>query len=375
MNTVNTRPNLLIDRAKGSYLYSKCGAKILDWFADVGTVNLGYSPDKLMKNLGKSPQHIPNTLMTEQKMMTSERLCEKTGMDKVFFCNSGAEANEAAIKIVRKWNHNRYTRRKTIYTVKNGFHGRTYGAVSAGDGNLHHYDGFGPHLSGFKHFSDLDEINWDDAQAIMLATMFGNNDAGVYSEEFMSEINKKCKFHNVPLVLDEVQVGAGRTGLFNAFDWYGIEPDVLCLGKGIGCGVPTGVTLAKGEFADVFTPGSHYSTFGGSPLSCEGINFLMDSWENENLSTNVTIQSNKIQSALFDIDGISNVRGIGLWIAFDVDDNKAFQLSDELLLNGMFVPTFRPNAIKITPMLNSTDSEIQKGLEIIKKSVNTVIGK
>ena len=310
--------------------------------------------------------------MTEEKINAAKSLCSLTGMDKVFFCNSGAEANEAAIKIVRKWNHNNKTNKNTIYTIKDGFHGRTYGAISAGDGAPYHYDGFGPHLEGFKHFSNLSEINWDDAQAIMLATMFGNNDAIVYDNEFLMELRYLCDIYNVPLVLDEVQVGAGRTGNFNAYDSYGIFPDVLCLGKGIGCGIPTGVTLAKGEFGDILTPGSHYSTFGGSPLSCAGINFLTSEWNKKYLKDNIDKQSIKIKAFLNNIPRLSNIRGIGMWIAFDVDDDKAMLLSNELLRNGMFVPTFRNKSIKITPMLNSSDIEIDEGLNIIDLSIKKV---
>lgn len=370
MNTVTTKKINIIS-ARGEYLTDSGGEKYLDWFADVGTVNLGYSPIGLMNSISHIPQHIPNTLVNPKKEKIAEILCRMTHMDKAFFCNSGSEAVEAAIKIVRKYNHIRETKRKTIYTYKGGFHGRTYGAISAGDGAPYHYSGFHPHLGGFEHFSKLLEINWDDAQAIMMATMFGNNDAIVYSMDFMKELHYRCDIYKVPIIFDEVQVGAGRTGTFNAFDYYGVVPDVLCLGKGIGSGIPTGVTLAKGDFAEIFTPGSHYSTFGGSPLSIAGIEYLLSEY-GDNLQKSIEYNGEYIKANLKSMENISNVRGKGLWIAFDVADEKAIELSDEMLRNRMFVPTFRKNAIKITPMLNT--QTMDEGLSKIRQSIKSIFG-
>lgn len=370
MNTVTVK-NIKIQSAHGEYLYDTAGNKYLDWFADVGTVNLGYSPIVLMNELRNVSQHIPNTLINPRKERIAERLCYMTHMDKAFFCNSGSEAVEAAIKIIRKYHHIHETKRDTIWTYKGGFHGRTYGAISAGDGASYHYSGFEPHLEGFKHFEKLDEIDWDKAQAIMMATMFGNNDAFVYPMDFMKELHYRCDIFKVPIVFDEVQVGAGRTGTFNAFDYYGIIPDVLCLGKGIGSGIPTGVTLAKGYFADMFTPGTHYSTFGGSPLSIVGIEYLLTELS-EILYKNIQYNGEYIKSNLENMKNISSVRGKGLWIAFDVDGDKAIEVSDEMLKNGLFVPTFRKNAIKITPMLNT--QTMDEGLNKISKSIKTIFG-
>lgn len=371
MNTVTVKNIRIID-AKDEYLIDDKNERYLDWFADVGTVNLGYRPYELSRMLATMPQHIPNTLRSSLKERASEMLCSITKMDKAFFCNSGSEANEAAIKIIRKWNKLNNKNAKTIYTFKGGFHGRTYGAVSAGDGASYHYEGFEPHLEGFKHFETLNEINWDDAQAVMMATMMGNNDAIVYSKKFYQELEYKCDIYNVPLVLDEVQVGAGRTGYFNGFDNYNIIPDVMMMGKGVACGIPTGVTLARGEFADIFTPGSHYSTFGGSPLSCAGIIHLIERYNDDRLLLKVISDGEKLADELSKFQNISGIRGVGLWIAFDVADNRAMELSDEMLKNKLFVPTFRKNAIKITPMLNN--HSIEKGLDIISKSIKSVFG-
>jgi len=371
MNTVSVKDIEIID-AHDEYLVDTNGEKYLDWFADVGTVNLGYRPFELSRSLGRVPQHIPNTLRNSLKEKAAETVCNMTHMDKVFFCNSGSEAVEAAIKIVRKWNYLLERKCKTIYTYKDGFHGRTYGAVSAGDGAKYHYEGFEPHLEGFKHFTEISEIDFDDAQAVMLATMFGNNDAIVYDKTWMRILAEECKQHNVPLVFDEVQVGSGRTGFFNGFDNYDVIPDVMCLGKGIACGVPTGLTLARGGFAEVFKPGVHYSTFGGSPLSCSGILHLIDRYKDDRLMLKIIADGDEIMNELQNMNHLSNVRGKGLWIAFDVDDDRAMELSDEMLRNKLFVPTFRMNAIKITPMLNN--NSVGKGLEIIYKSIKNIFG-
>lgn len=375
MNTVKKR-NIMIDGASGSWLHAENGKKYLDWFTDSGTVNVGYKPKELMIELPFLPQHLPNSVNSIYNETAAELLCIITNMDKAFFCNSGSETVEAAIKIARKWNYNNKTGKTIIYTHKGGFHGRSYGSISAGDGPAYHYIGFGPHLEGFKTFSELSEIDFNEAAAVLMEPIYGANDVILYPKEYIQELRRLTTENNIPLLFDEVQSGSGRTGHFTASQYYGITPDVICLAKGVACGITTGVTLAKGEFADVFEPGTHYSTFGGSPHSCFGVIHLIKLWNETDLQKNIADVGAKLYNGLTSIEQstgkISNIRGVGLWVAIDVVDEKAIELSDVMLEHGLFCPTFRNNILKFSPMLNSTVEEINLGLYILSQSIKQV---
>jgi len=360
--------------AYGCYLETEDG-QYMDWFMDCGVTPLGYRPNQLLYQIAaEAYPHLPNTVTYEKREIVAEDLCRLTHMDKVFFCNSGTESVETAIKIIRKWNHDKGTGRKGIWTPRGSFHGRTLGSLAAGDSAEYHYTGFQPLPSGFVHFEHPDEIDWGQAAGILLEPIAGNND--VREREWLQDLCIKAIRNEVPIAFDEVQSGSFRTGKFSAAEWYGIVPDIMCLGKGIGCGIPTAVTLARGEFADVLGLGTHYSTFGGSPLSVLGINTLLMAGNN-GLGTNVKKQSHKIMNALSLLRyfGIKEVRGVGLMIAIEFEKGfNSSKYSEALFDCGMFIPTFRKNIMKLAPPLNISDVDVDKGITIINKSFVEAFG-
>lgn len=367
MNTIDHMDVEIVD-GDGCWLIDSKGKRYLDGFGDTGTVSLGYT---IPKNIPFKifPHHIPNLLTSTLRHETSKLLCKKTNMDKLFFCNSGSESVETAIKIIRKWNSDRLqNNRKCIYSVKGGFHGRTYGAMAATDSAEYHKKGFEPLLEGFKYFSKVSEINPDDCAGIIMAPVFGNNDVIVYEKNWMNELVIFTYENNIPLCFDEVQSGSGRTGKFLSCEWYGIKPDIICLAKGIGMGFPVGVCLAKNSFSDTFTPGVHYSTFGGSPWGCVMIKKMIDWCNNYNLR----LVEEKGEYVKETLKYIVDVRGKGLMLAWDVSGNRAKRLSQDLLKSGIFMPTFRDHVIKFTPPLNIEWEVLEWAVEVISECMNRV---
>lgn len=374
MNTVS-RLDITVLGAHGLFLETTAG-DLMDLFTDTGTVNLGYRPPELMDAIASIPQHVPNSLRIGIRSQAAEALCARTRMDNVFFSNSGTESVEAAIKIVRKYIYNtgRADKRKIIYTEKGGFHGRTYASMMASDGPPYHTEGFGPHITGFKHFSDPSEIQWDECAGVLVATIDGNNDVILPVIDHLWTIREMTTKHSIPLVLDEVQCGCGRTGMYNAYDIYGIKPDIVCMAKGVAAGIPTGVTLACGEFSSVLQPGMHYSTFGGSPLSCAGILYAQKTIDSLLVGGMPHCHVSTVGQAVLNVlsghkEFIFNVRGIGLWYAFDVFNNKAREFCNNLVKHGVYCVTFRDHAAKFTPMLTTTMEDV----EYIKQAFSAAV--
>lgn len=377
MNTVTPNEHFKIHTATGQNLLTTDGRLLIDWFMDTGTVSLGYRPLELVSLISEYTfPHLPNMVTYPMREHVAERLCRRARMDKVFFCNSGTEAVEAAIKIARKSNYDKRRNRSIIWTAKGGFHGRTYGALSAGDGARYHTEGFEPLLGGFKHFENPEDIKGEAPVAIMLAPIFGNNDVREYSLEWMNDIFDMAEQYDFPIIFDEVQTGSFRTGCFTAAQLYGFEPDIICLGKGMACGIPTGATLARNEYAEVLTPGSHFSTFGGSPLSMLGISTLLEANQMNKLSRNIAVRGNQIREGLERLKcfGVSEIRGRGLMIAIEFEaglDSRVF--SEALLKHEMFVPTFRKNTMKFAPPLNMSYNDVEQGLARLTTAFSEVL--
>lgn len=366
MDTVTRNENLQVIDAEGCWLHTS-NSKYMDWFMDCGVPSLGYKPLKLVSQISAyCMPHIPNSVSYELREIAAYVLCDRADMDKAFFCNSGTEAVEAAIKIIRKWNHDNKTGRKVIYTAARGFHGRTLGSLAAGNSAPYHYEGFEPLPSGFLHFEDPSEIDPHNAAGILLEPIAGNNDVRERGVA-LDTIAHIAADNDIPLAFDEIQSGAFRTGCFTASELYSIKPDIICLGKGIACGVPTGVTLVNGMLAETITPGTHYSTFGGSPLSMLGIRTLFETQLHENLVANIGLRSEEIKSVLREQEGVSEVRGRGLMLAIEFKEgHKASDYTEALFYQHMFVPTFRPNVMKFAPPLNLSKEDCETGLLKIK---------
>jgi acetylornithine aminotransferase len=331
MNTYNRQPVAFV-RGEGAYLWDESGKRYLDAVAGVAVNGLGHAHPKLVKAISEQAAsliHSSNLYRVLRQEELADKLCALSGMDKAFFCNSGCEANEAAIKLARLYGHNKGIEVPTIIVMEKAFHGRTMATLTA-TGSRKIQAGFEPLLSGFARvpFNDLDAIRHvaehnKSVVAVLVETVQGEGGINVLPSAFLVELRRICDAHGWLLMLDEVQTGIGRTGTWFGFQHSGVVPDVMALAKGLGSGVPIGACLARGAAADVFQPGNHGSTFGGNPLACAAALATLDAIEEENLLDNVRMRGDAIRAglrqALAGVHGVVDIRGEGMMIGIELD--------------------------------------------------------
>jgi len=354
----------------GHQLVGKSGKEYLDFFCDNGVITYGYQPAGLQQKLYDHSPHMPQTLEYPKREEIIARFAKLTNMDKVFVTTGGSEANELMIKMIRIWNRkvNAHPEDKWfIYCYKGGYHGRTYGSLSASDSASYHKQYLNPLLPGFKYFSEVHEINWDECAGVMLASVYGYNDTWTYSHNFMEQLRILTRNNNVPLALDEVQSGAGRTGRFSAYEHYGFEPDMACYAKGIGAGIPIGLVTMKKDIANLFDAGVHYNTFGGNIWGLLGVEYVMDKWESQ--ANNIMEGSEWFVDCLQKIPEIKEIRNIGMMFAIEFEEPIAKQVSRYCYDAGLFIPTFRERVIKMAPALDTSDNEFSFAADKINKAI------
>jgi acetylornithine/N-succinyldiaminopimelate aminotransferase len=369
MRTLNFVEGVEFQSGHGARLIDSKGLEWIDFFADVGTASLGYAGPEQQEVLRRMiyneiPVHAPNMYPFRERNAAARAICEAMDMDAVFFCNSGTEAVEAAIKIARLHHHQLgHGYRQDVWSIEGGFHGRTYGSLAAGDGPPHHYEGFGALPPNFHHFKGLHDIRSPElAAAIIMAPVFGNNDVMEYGADFLHSIQVFAKEHGIVLIFDEVQTGSGRTGAKSYSQLKGLSPDLITLAKGVAMGAPVGACLARGTLANVLRPGTHFSTFGGNPLSCAFVNGMMDWLAHSGNLLRVNQIGAAMRSRLAEA-GLKNVRGPGMLIAFDYEGDT-LELAKRCRARNLLIGAFRsgPGAVKITPPLNITLSEVEAGM-------------
>jgi acetylornithine/succinyldiaminopimelate/putrescine aminotransferase len=377
MDTIKLPPNApTFCGGDGPELFTGTGERYLDFFCDVGTASLGYSEPwaalgRLVDN--RIPVHAPNRYAFKTRTDVAAELCKVVGMDKVFFCNSGTEAVEAAIKCARLRQFQRSgsagddNLRYEVWAYRKGFHGRTYGALAAGDGPVYHYTGFGPHLQGFRHFTDISELS-AKAAAVILSPVFANGDVNELGGSYLYQLRDFCDRNDIALIFDEVQTGSGRCGgdAFTYAQRVGVRPDIVTLAKGVAMGAPVGAMLARGDYANAFTVGSHFSTFGGNPFSCSMVEGML-SWWKKNREAAEDI-GKILRGSLRAIPGFRNVRGPGALIAFDYD--RPMALAEAALNQHLLIGVFHdgPGPVKLTPPLNITHSMLKTGIERLERA-------
>ena len=331
INTYNRQPVAFV-RGEGAYLWDETGKRYLDAVAGVAVNALGHGHPKLVKAIADQAAtliHSSNLYRIPRQEELADKLCALSGMDKAFFCNSGCEANEAAIKLARLYGHGKGIEVPTIIVMEKAFHGRTMATLTA-TGSRKIQAGFEPLLSGFARvpFNDLEAIRHvaehnKSVVAVLLETVQGEGGINVLPSEYLAELRKICDVHGWLLMLDEVQTGIGRTGTWFGFQHSGVMPDVMALAKGLGSGVPIGACLARGAAAEVFTPGSHGSTFGGNPLACAAALATLQTIEEEKLLDNARVRGEAIRSglraALVGVHGVVDIRGEGMMIGIELD--------------------------------------------------------
>jgi acetylornithine aminotransferase len=331
MNTYARQPVAFV-RGEGAYLWDEAGKRYLDAVAGVAVNGLGHAHPKLVKAIADQAAtliHSSNLYRVLRQEELANKLCELSGMDRAFFCNSGCEANEAAIKLARLYGHNKGIEVPTIIVMEKAFHGRTMATLTA-TGSRKIQAGFEPLLSGFARvpFNDLEAIRHvaehnKSVVAVLLEVVQGEGGINVLPSEFLVELRQICDAHGWLLMLDEVQTGIGRTGTWFGFQHSGVMPDVIALAKGLGSGVPIGACLARGAAAEVFKPGNHGSTFGGNPLACAAALATLQAIEEENLLENARVRGEAIRAglraALRGVHGVVDIRGEGMMIGIELD--------------------------------------------------------
>jgi len=375
-----TRMPAIFVKGKGSVLTDIQGKKYLDFFPGWGVSNLGHCHPKVMgavrEQIGKLI-HIPNNLYNPHQAKLAKELVRIAFEGKIFFCNSGAEAIETAIKFARAYGEGK---KFEIITTINSFHGRTMGALTA-TGQEKHQKGFAPLLPGFKYvaFNDINALKAvvnDQTAAIILELIQGEGGINIAAKEYVKAIRRICDEKKILLVLDEAQTGMARTGEIFAFKHYGIQPDVLCLAKALGGGLPIGATIVKKELSGVFKPGMHGSTFAGSPLVCKAALGVIKAIYAEKIMKNVKAQGPYLVEKLNELkskyDIIKEVRGLGLMIGVEltIDGTAIFK---ECFSRGLIINCTQDNVLRIMPALNVTRRQINKAIFILDKAIESVI--
>lgn len=379
MKTYASTPISLV-RGQGAMVWDAEGRRYLDFMSGIAVNTLGHSHpqwiEKVSTQLGQLV-HVSNIFHVPGQAQLADRLVQRAGPGRVFFCNSGAEANEFLIKLARLWGRQKSGgeegRCYKVITAGNAFHGRTFGGMAATP-QAKIQAGFAPMLEGFKHasFNDLESFEEqidESCAAIMLETIQGEGGIHVATPGFLQGIRDLCDKHGLLMIMDEVQCGLGRTGKFFAYEHAGIMPDAIGMAKGLGGGFPIGATWVAKGYDELFQPGSHGTTFGGSPLACAAANAVIDIMESENLLDRINVQSPAWHSALQGLaerhpDKVSGLRGLGYHVALVMRKDPApwIQLFRE---NGLLTVRGGADAIRLMPPLTVTATELENAVDVI----------
>ena len=373
------RYDVVFEKGEGREATDENGKTYVDFGSGIGTNSLGFCNEKWVEAVCKQAhtiQHTSNYYYTKVQADFAAKLCEYTGYSKMFFGNSGAEANECAIKIARKYSFDKYGRdaeRNVIITLVNSFHGRTIGTLSAtGQEVFHNY--FFPFVGGFVYAeaNNIDDLkakleeNKGKVCAVMFELIQGEGGVCALDHDFVDAIFEECAKDDILTICDEVQTGVGRTGTFLASEQYGVKPDITTLAKGLAGGIPIGVCLAVEKCADVLTKGTHGSTFGGNPICCAGGNAVLDTVLAEGFLDTVAQKGYYIWQKLIDHPEVAGISGLGLMIGVSLKTKKAADVCKACLDNGLMILTAKEK-LRFLPPLTITYEEIDKGLEILTK--------
>lgn len=368
---------VVIDHGAGESCADETGKQYIDFGSGIGTTSLGYCNEAWTEAVCKqvkTMQHTSNLYYTKVQADFAQKLCQTAGYEKVFFCNSGAEANECAIKLARKYSFDKYGKgRSNIITLVNSFHGRTLCTLSAtGQDVFHNY--FFPFVEGFvnveaNNIEDLRSKLDDTVCAVMFEYIQGEGGVMALKQEFVDEIYRLCAEKDVLTIADEVQTGVGRTGKFLAGDNFGKKADLTTLAKGLAGGVPIGVCLSGEKCANVLTAGTHGSTFGGNPISCAGGLAVLETVNKPGFLDEVARKGAYIREKLLTSPEVASVSGMGLMIGIELKNKKAGDVVKAALDKGLLLLTAKTK-IRLLPPLTITYEEIDKGLEILLGLLN-----
>lgn len=371
-----SQPSFVIERGESSYLFDTDGHKYLDFTSGFGASSLGYSNDNLkcsLKNQIDLVLHSSNLFFNKPMLMAGEKIVKASNMSKVYFCNSGTEANETAFKIIRKYSSEKYgNKRGTIISLINSFHGRTMMSLMAtGMDKYHQY--FYPMPKGHKYVevNNIDSFlnNIDETVCgVILEAIQGEGGVNPLNKSYVNELVKICLDRDIAVIFDEIQCGIGRTGKMFGYEKFDVKADIITVAKGLSAGIPVGVVLVSEKFSNVLKKGDQGTTFGGNPLAMTAANVVLDEIESPGFYDDVNEKGDYIKDFLWDLnsDKIIDIRGDGLMIGVEVNI-EASTIKEEALKRGLLVLTAgKNNVIRFLPPLNITYKEIDEALIILK---------
>lgn len=364
------RQAVTFDHGDGAWLWDIDGKRYLDALAGIAVCNLGHAHPAIHQAISQQSQkliHTSNLYGVKLQEELADRLCQLSGMENVFFCNSGTEANEAAIKLARKYGHQQGIEEPVIVTMDKSFHGRTMGALAA-TGNNKVKQGFAPLLSGFVHvpYNDIAVLQAAIAAdsnivAVLVEPIQGEGGVNIPASDYLNKVRALCDEHNLLMMLDEIQTGMGRTGRFLAFQHNDLLPDVCTLAKALGNGVPMGACMARGKAATILTAGNHGSTFGGNPLACSAAMAVVDTLSNTDLIAKAEAKGQAICSGIERLTAgnphVVSIRHKGLMIGIELDAPCA-ELVGKALEKGLLINVTAENTIRLLPPLVISDEQI-----------------
>ncbi|MEY3696534.1 MAG: Acetylornithine aminotransferase [Actinomycetota bacterium] len=375
-------PSIAIAKGEGSYVWDVEGNRYLDLLGGIAVSVLGHSHPAIVKAVSDQVSkliHSSNLYIHETELDLAQKLTGLFSSDsKVFFCQDGATANEAALKLVRKYglSKNQDGSKQVIIAMTNGFHGRTSGALSI-TGNASKRDGFGPfgyevRFVEFNNVASLEAAMSDDVAAIFVETVQGEGGMHIGTTAFLQACQNQAHKYAAVFVVDEVQSGVGRTGSFFNFQQHGISPDIVTLAKGLAGGLPIGALIAKLEIAKHFLPGDHGSTFGGNPLSTAAANAVFNEVNQTDFLSKVLDNAKWFADAVLSLNLsiISEVRYSGLWFGIELTSDSANEIVLAAAKSGFLINAVRPNVIRLAPALNVSRNELQTFVEALPKLVS-----
>jgi len=376
-NTYGCVP-LAFVRGHGAYLYDADGNRYLDFFCGLAVTSLGHGHPRVVraiKDQAEKLTHVSNVFHTEPMARLAARLGNAFGDGRIFFGNSGAEANEAALKLARRWGHGNGGRYEIIATL-GSFHGRTFGTLSA-TGQEKYHIGFQPLVPGFRlvPYNDIPAIErtiTNQTAAVMVEPIQGEGGVVMPRPDYLQRLRDLCDRAKILLILDEVQTGIGRTGKLFAYQHVGVKPDILTLAKALGGGIPIGAMVARAEIASALTPGTHGSTFGGNPVACASALAVLDALEQDGVTANAAEVGGYLISRLREIAStcanVVEVRGLGMIIGV-VLKHEAKGVVEACLNERLIVNATADNVLRLLPPLNLTREEADAGLAIIERAL------
>ena len=370
---------IIITHGEGSCLFDENNKKYIDFTSGIGVSSVGYNNKKLNEailNQLNSFAHLSNIFLSTPTVKLANKLTTISKMSKVFFSNSGAEANEGALKLAKKYSYMKYGgKRNKILSLKDSFHGRTLATLTAtGQDKFHKY--FDPLPDGYDYVTpnsieDFKEKLTDDVCAIIMEAIQGEGGVNLLNSNFVQEVCNVCKEKDVLIIFDEVQCGLGRTGHIFCFQEFGVEADIITLAKGLGGGLPIGAILCNEKLSNTFTPGDHGSTFGGNPVVCAGALAVLDQICNDELLSSVQAKGKFIRQTLTKskLPLVKNIRGLGLMIGIEVSCPPD-EIQKKALEKGLLILTAGKNVVRLLPPLTISEIEIKKGLAILLKCLS-----